>query len=413
MGDLSSATLQPVLFREPTQLTSAALTPCLIFNTVAPALRDAALARLKHLTLEWEFAWNDGEDWSALVAAPWFQQLETLELPIHAGDEQPWGALAAAPALPTGLRRLRVALPRGRDAHRAAASWIRSCERLESLALSMPPTLDSAAPGEWEVTMPATLRSLTLDLPNLNHNRATLSILRAGWFKQLDTFTLQRSSLIGEELDDALTNLAQARSLTLKEISTEQGWEQLVSGLDHTRAEALHLISCDVDLSILDALADTKRWAGLRALTFADSRGGAQRFMGKPWAPRLPHGMETLCLRGCELSSAQLNDLLHSPAAATLRSLSLVRCGLEDACLEALADALPSMKRLERLDLSGNHYIKEAGLKHLLACPTLSQLSALRLHRTYLGVRARSALLNAPHIQLCAKADMFTPQDLR
>jgi hypothetical protein len=392
------------------RLTSAALyAEQLILD--APS-QDATLSQLTELELATQSTAVPQAKWVALLHAPWFNELERLTL-MNIPPDELWAELRRADAPPPGLRALHITLPNSRDARAHAARWVARCPQLDALTLRLRSPMVEADERAWcALALPA-LRALTLKVESGTLDNAPRRLLAASWVRELEQLSLHNLDIVGFDLGDMVARFHAAQRLDLHSITSLMLGERFAQRLDETQVRHLTLSRCDANLSLMEPLSHSARWAHLRTLSFTHNRVDYEQRADMGWAARLPEGMEVLELQGDHSVQELLPDLLRSPAAATLRSLSLVRCGLDATSMAALAEALPSMKRLERLDLSGNHHLNERAIHHLLESQHLSQLSRLSLHYTYLGVRARTMLMTAPDIQLAAKAHMFAPPDLR
>jgi uncharacterized protein (TIGR02996 family) len=126
-------------------------------------------------------------------------------------------------------------------------------------------------------------------------------------------------------------------------------------------------------------LAASPHLAGLRRLGLHEAGIGAEHLEQLLDSPHLS-GLEVLLLGGNTLGDESAEALARAPLAAGLVTLDLAGTGLSDGGLRALVRV--GLRRLARLNISGNHGVSNDSLLALTESPPAQSLTLLDLVNT-------------------------------
>jgi hypothetical protein len=312
-------------------------------------------------------------DARALVAAPWFRQLECLEL-VQLWDGDSGHIVAEALTNAPHPPRLRT-LELGYDALGGT-----SLDRL------------AAWPGLSSVE--------ALDLEG-NHldDRDTATLLASPHLAALKTLRLGPDRLAAGSIA-ALAGwpgLSRLTTLTLAGPDTVDEHAQLATLCETTSFGAFSRLDLGHGLSA-EAASQLASWAGLARFATLSLSGSRHA----PWPEdendalatlaRSPHlgGLRSLELRSAVIDHRGLARLLASPSLRDLRHLAVDDCPVGNRGARAIA-AWPDATNLETLQLT-NAELSDAGAKALAASPSLARLRALSLRGNTIGARGAVAL---------------------
>jgi hypothetical protein len=369
---------------------------------------------------------------SAILALPFIDNIEALELPeVYLSD----AALARIKpeAAPCGMRRLSLVGgdQLGTSGGATLARWLARCERLESLTLgglllnmeSTPALLGGRLPAgikrldldvslvarepqRWINALPTGLDALVLRGGYDSHDQRAhiTAALRAPALAEATELTLTSGLLDSKVLRTLGVSLPRLRRLVLSNVGLSgAGIKTLASDMDLPALRALRLVSPSCGFSALAELRAARWWGQLESLSFVNS-GAAGKGELTEALRALPASLTELNLSHNMLTDEQLRAVLESPAAASLRTLRLEACGLHAASRSIIFEALPSLKRLEVLELGGggdSMALDEA--QRITATPGVERLSRLHVPTIKLPIKTQQHLLGSAALTLSAK----------